>query len=114
MRALCDDGLISEWTPSIFVTTTNVGIPEYLFKSIVLYPNPTNGFINVECRMNNEEYSISDIQLIDVYGKVVRTVETRCSTSLPTRINVSDLAAGMYFVRVTTDQVAVTKSFVKK
>lgn len=114
VRALCDDGLISEWTPSIFVTTTNVGIPEYLFKSIVLYPNPTNDFINVECRMNNEEYSISDIQLIDVYGKVVRTVETRCSTSLPTRINVSDLAAGMYFVRVTTDQGAVTKSFVKK
>ena len=114
VRAICDDGYISDWTPSIFVTTKNVGIPEYLFKSIVLYPNPTNDYINVECRMKNEEYSISDIQLFDVYGKVVRTVETSYDGGSTTRINVSDLAAGMYFVRVTTDQGAVTKTFVKK
>ena len=31
-----------------------------------------------------------------------------------TRINVSALANGMYFVRVTTEQGMVTKRFVKK
>jgi len=31
-----------------------------------------------------------------------------------TRINVSGLANGMYFVRVKTDQGMVTKRFVKK
>jgi hypothetical protein len=34
--------------------------------------------------------------------------------STPTRINVSGLAEGMYFVRVTTDKGTVTKTFVKK
>jgi hypothetical protein len=32
----------------------------------------------------------------------------------PTRINVSGLATGMYFVRVTTEQGVATKSFIKK
>ena len=63
--------------------------------------------------MNNVQ--CSGIEVIDVYGKVVRNVvETMCTSSLQTRINVSDLAAGMYFVRVTTDRGVVTKPFVKK
>ena len=58
---------------------------------------------------------VQSVEVIDVYGKVVRPdVETLRATSLPTRINVSGLAAGMYFVRVTTDKGAVTKPFVKK
>jgi hypothetical protein len=32
----------------------------------------------------------------------------------PTRINVSALADGMYFVRVTTEEGTVTKTFVKR
>ena len=33
---------------------------------------------------------------------------------MPIRINVSGLANGMYFVRVTTDEGVVTKTFVKR
>ena len=61
--------------------------------------------------MQNVEYSITDIQLFDVYGKMIWT-DNHLST--PTRINVSGLAEGMYFVRVTTDKGTVTKTFVKK
>ena len=49
-----------------------------------------------------------------MYGKVVCDVETRCTTSLQARINVSGLANGMYFVRVSTDRGVVTKTFVKR
>ena len=80
---------------------------------IILYPNPTRDVVNVQCTMNNVQ--CSGIEVIDVYGKVVRNVvETMCTSSLQTRINVSDLAAGMYFVRVTTDRGVVTKPFVKR
>ena len=78
---------------------------------VKVYPNPTKEYVNVECTANN----VQSVEVIDVYGKVVRTVvETFPETSLPTRINVSGLAAGMYFVRVTTDKGAVTKPFVKR
>ena len=52
-----------------------------------------------------------DQLVIDVYGKVINTVKV---VENPTRINVSGLANGMYFVRVTTEQGVVTKRFVKK
>ena len=49
--------------------------------------------------------------LLDVYGKLLQIVPI---TSETTQINVSGLANGMYFVRVTTEEGVVTKSFVKK
>ena len=51
------------------------------------------------------------MEVYDVYGKLINTVTV---VDNPTRINVSNLANGMYFVRVTTEAGAVTKTFVKK
>ena len=80
---------------------------------VVVYPNPTKDVVNVECTMNNVQ--CSGIEVIDVYGKIVTTVDqTSVSAQSPTQINVSGLAAGMYFVRVTTDRGVVTKPFVKR
>jgi len=70
--------------------------------------------VNVECRMKNVEWDDATVEVFDVYGKVVRDVETRCTTSLQARINVSGLANGMYFVRVSTEAGMVTKTFVKR
>jgi len=62
--------------------------------------------------MNNVQ--CSGIEIVDVYGKIITTVGTRFIASAPTQINVSGFAAGMYFVRVTTDKGVVTKPFVKR
>jgi hypothetical protein len=90
-----------------------IGVENYL-ESIVVYPNPTKDVINVQCTMNNEQCPV--IEIVDVYGKIITTVGTRfiASAQSPTQINVSGLAAGMYFVRVTTDEGVVTKPFVKR
>ena len=87
---------------------------------VVVYPNPTTDVVNVQCTMNNVR--CSGIEIIDVYGKIITTVGTRfiasaespVSAQSPTQINVSGLAAGMYFVRVATDRGVVTKPFVKR
>ena len=82
---------------------------------IVVYPNPTKDYVNVQCTMYNEPLEMKGIEVIDVYGKVVRTVVGANNYSpVPTQINVSGLAAGMYFVRVTTEEGMVTKAFVKR
>ena len=78
---------------------------------VVVYPNPTKDVVNVQCTMNNAQ--CSGIEVIDVYGKVVTTV-VGANNDSPAQINVSGLAAGMYFVRVTTDKGVVTKPFVKR
>ena len=86
-----------------------------LAESIIVYPNPATEVVNVECRMQNEEWAVTNMEVHDVYGKVIRTAETLRATSPQTaQINVSGLAAGMYFVRVTTDKGVLTKRFVKR
>jgi hypothetical protein len=110
----CGDDNLSEWSDSVTATTTNVGIDSWLESSVILYPNPAKEFVNVECRMKNVEWDDATVEVFDVYGKVVRDVETRCTTSLQARINVSGLANGMYFVRVSTEAGMVTKTFVKR
>ena len=88
---------------------------------VVVYPNPTKDVVKVQCSMFNDQSSMDNVQctgieVVDVYGKVVRTVGLPHSDSrtTATQINVSGLAAGMYFVRMTTDRGAVTKPFVKR
>ena len=112
VQAVCSNGQTSDWSAPVTATTLT-GINEHLLNSISLYPNPAKDVVNVQCTMNNAQ--VKAIEVFDVYGKVVRTVETLRATSLQTlQINVSGLASGMYFVRVTTEEGAVTKSFVKK
>ena len=111
VQAICEENNLSEWSNILTATAQGVGIDDHLLNSITLYPNPANDVVNVECRMNN----VQGVEVIDVYGKVVRTVVGANNySSLPTRINVSGLANGMYFVRVTTEEGTVTKTFVKK
>ena len=74
---------------------------------VEVYPNPTKDVVNVQCTMNNVQ--CTGIEIVDVYGKIITTVNQP-----QTQINVSGLAAGMYFVRVTTDRGVVTKPFVKR
>jgi len=99
----------SEWSEPLTVTTLGVGIDDYLTNSISLYPNPANDVVNVQCTMNNVQ--VEAVEVFDVYSKLLQTVSMTPET---THINVSGLAAGIYFVRVTTDEGVVTKSFVKK
>ena len=111
VQAICDNGTLSDWSNTLTASAQYVGIDNWLENSVTLFPNPANEYIHVECRMQNVEYSITDIQLFDVFGKMIWTND---HMSIPTRINVSGLADGMYFVRVTTDKGSVTKTFVKK
>ena len=108
VQAICDNGMTSDWTSPVNMIIL-CGIDNYLLNSISLYPNPANDIINVECTINNVQ--IEAMEVFDVYGKLINTVNVMDS---PTQINVSSLASGMYFVRVTTGEGVVTKSFVKR
>lgn len=115
VQANCGNDNLSEWSASVTATTTNVGIEEYLIGNLSLYPNPADEYVLVECRMQQEDCRILEVQLLDVYGKLITTITgTNQDASLQTRINVSRMSGGVYFVRVTTDQGTLTKPFVKR
>ncbi|MDD6582704.1 MAG: T9SS type A sorting domain-containing protein [Bacteroidales bacterium] len=77
------------------------GINENGIVDITLYPNPTTGMVNVQFTMNNVQSGAGEIQVLDVYGRVLQTVETRHGTSLQTtQIDLSRYSTGVYFVRM--------------
>lgn len=107
VRKVCDYGITSAWTTGSFTTT---GVEDYsLSNDISLYPNPSTQYVDV--RVNNINIAVKEIRVYDVYGKLLQTISVNEN---PTRIDVSALAKGMYFVRVVSDKGIVNKSFIKK
>lgn len=110
VRAICDLDNLSDWSMSAYFAT---GLNEYLTNAFNLHPNPANSYLDVS--FNDNELQVTDIEVYDVYGKLVRTVPAEpLYESSTTRINISGLAAGMYFVRVNTEKGTATKPFVKE
>ena len=51
------------------------------------------------------------VQVYDVCGKLIQTLDVNSSSK---KIDISNLAAGMYFIRAISENEAKTISFVKK
>ena len=111
VMAHCPNGLTSDASNTVIFHTDNVGVQSWLAKSVTLYPNPATEMVNVV--VSDANITITGLEVYNVYGQIVETFH---GTSLQNRatINVSGLADGMYYVRVTTDNGVVTKNFVKR
>lgn len=93
----------------------DAGIEDNQLAEIVsVYPNPATDVVNVRCTMNDEPLAVANMEVYDVYGKVVAVVGTNDYSPMRTQINVRTFAPGLYFLRITTDQGVVTKRFVKR
>ena len=92
------------------------GINENGMANLTLYPNPTTGMVNVQFTMNNEQWENVEIQVLDVYGRLLQTVETCHGASLQTtQIDLSQYATGVYFVRmVNGGKVVAVRKVVKE
>ena len=105
MVAICGENTSEESSIANFITDPD-GVNEYA-NSTVLYPNPTNGQFTI----HNTQCTIERVEVMDVYGKLLKTVEVNDNT---TSIDVTNYASGVYFARVHTDKGIVTKRIVKK
>jgi len=76
--------------------------------NVSLFPNPANN--HIEVRTENTD-NIKQVQVYDICGKLLQTLD---ASSHSMRIDVSNLAAGMYFIRAISENEAKTISFVKK
>jgi hypothetical protein len=70
------------------------------------YPNPTYNILHIE---NLNQQIIADITVLDITGKVVITVNANES-----QIDVSALKAGLYFVKITSNNKVYDGKFIKQ
>jgi hypothetical protein len=88
-----------------------------LLEYIQIVPNPTTGELRVEiCDMR---YQIFDIVIYDAYGKIQKIenqkskIEKSKIEKSKIEINISHLANGTYFIKMTTEAGEVVKKIIK-
>ena len=87
----------------ISVTAGNTAsINEVENANVVLYPNPVTNILNIEAQ------GIQEVNVMDVNGRTVMTMQNT------NRIDMSNLANGVYFVRVITANGVSTQKIAKK
>ena len=83
------------------------GIGELVMAGIKLYPVPAHDKIFVE--LNSEK--IIKIIIVDALGKVIKEIEPK---QIKEEINISDLKAGNYFMKIILENKNYTTGFVVK
>jgi hypothetical protein len=91
---------------SVVEGSTVLGIDENIVSNLILYPNPTEGILNLGDLTDfaNPEYSIFDIQ-----GKKV--MDARLDSNA---INVSNLATGNYILKIHDNNTLKSQRFIKR
>ena len=108
VKAVCAADNQSDFVSTTF-TTTGVGIDNItLANSINLMPNPADNYIELNINSNVE---VKEAVVYNAFGQMIQTVQL---TENHARIDLSNMAAGMYFVRVNNDNVSATKKFIKR
>ena len=92
---------------SIEVLDCTAGISQNSLSSIVAYPNPTDNILTVSGLEN-----ANNIVITDASGKIILSSTGVMNSSI--EFNVADLETGIYFVKVSQNNLTETIRFVKK
>jgi hypothetical protein len=108
---------INGYGNSTFVDNINVagvlGISENeLANAISLYPNPANNKVNIT--VNDNAYDSIKIQVFNSLGQRLQSTESNDQSTNNFSLDVSNLAAGLYFINIDVDGVKASKKLLVK
>jgi hypothetical protein len=87
------------------------GISNVRLSDVVVYPNPTEGQLIV----NSKQLTVNNVEIMDVLGRIVKTrFIASPQTQSETIIDLSNLATGIYFIRIETETGTVVRKVVKQ
>ncbi len=109
VRAVCEGQYNSVWSS---VAVFEIGIDAVNGNNAVtIYPNPAEQSTTI--RVNGVEGIVS-VTIVDMTGRTVSTSSLECSGDCEKLMNVTDLAAGSYFVRLQGNGLDTVKKLVIK
>jgi len=88
--------------------TSELGTNDFLSSNFSVFPNPVKNVINFS---NNTNAVVSLVEMTDLNGRVIKSQKVNATEG---QISVSDLATGMYMMKITTDQGVAVKKIVKQ
>ncbi len=79
----------------------------YLLSKLSIYPNPAVDVVNV----SNDSIQINSIEMTDLNGRIVKNQKIGATQG---QVSISDLATGVYMMKIITAQGTATKKIVKE
>jgi hypothetical protein len=101
-------GEVEDYTVNI--TTSGASLLENNLSAIIIYPNPSSDFLNIDLSSTNEE--VQSIFLVDITGKLIQTIDVLENTNIS--LNVSSLASGLYHLMISSASNSIVRQVVKE
>ncbi len=100
-----ENGSCSGLASTLVVVNTCVGINEYENNFLLsVFPNPSNGFVNIEINIE------SDLAIIDVLGKTIVTLDLLPGNNY---VDISNLNSGLYYFKIGDKNYSSLKKVIK-
>jgi hypothetical protein len=103
-------GVFDNITATATATDTLLAIDsvEVSASNFETYPNPATSIVNISSKNNG----INSVIMTDVNGRTVKNVNVASVTEA--QINISDLAAGVYIMKIFSNEGTATKKIIKE
>jgi hypothetical protein len=105
---------VDEYGCEVYLDTLilNVGLDELQMQTLEIYPNPSEGIVNISYELNDK--SLSRIRLISITGEILRIFDMESKVFVEKSINLSDLNAGIYLIEIESKKQTIRKRILLK
>ena len=93
-----------------FIVDGTLSSESFSMEAVSIYPNPTNGIFTIAYGSLNPQ----KVEVFDVTGKNILTLEANALSDSATQINLEKAATGIYFVKISSDSNQIVKRIIKK
>ncbi len=104
------NGCVSDSSNLIYVIITGLASNASSNNFIRIYPNPANDRVIIEFPVYSTKNKTT-VTILGLDGKLLKSLQIKRSK---TQINISDLSAGVYIIKVTDNKGVAVKRFVKE
>lgn len=112
VRPACTEDVMGAWSDvAVFTTLQAVGIQDVIDGNFIctIYPNPTTASTTISVKGVNGEVQIS---VVDINGRTLQQETLLCDGDCVKQMNVTDLAQGTYFVRITSHETSHVRKLI--
>ena len=107
-----DAAIYFDYNPPIITNTVSttfveeLSIADYAINQIQVYPNPTSRQLNIN---STDNLQVENMTLFDIHGKTIKQIE-----GSQRQIDMQNLEAGIYFLKIQTEHGESTKKIIKR
>ncbi len=92
-----------------FVINSVLSSDNFILDRIQVYPIPTNGKLTIDL----SDIEVKEIKVFDMLGKKVFESDKNKTYTKSTNIDLSNVSAGVYFIKIDTSERSITKRIIK-